>query len=194
VDESRIDISDAWVDLASFSNDEYDPGGGALGRVIWYFTSLLLFESGWLPLRGIKGPLLRLFGARIGRGVVIKPNVRIKYPWRLSIGDHCWIGQGVWFDNLANIEIGSHVCVSQGSYFCTGSHDYRRRSFDLVVERISLGNGAWIGARSLVFGGVTIGANALVAGGSVVTKDVPAAVIVGGNPAQPIRDRQSTTP
>jgi putative colanic acid biosynthesis acetyltransferase WcaF len=179
----------AWVDLATFSNLEYDPGGGKLGRIAWYFVSLVLFESGWFPLVRPKVAVLRIFGARVGRGVVIKPNVRIKYPWRLTIGDHCWIGQSAWIDNLADVEIGGHVCISQGCYLCTGSHNYQRKSFDLVVRRIRLDNGAWIGARSIVLGGVVVGANALVAAGSVVTKDVPSAAIVGGNPAQIIRQR-----
>lgn len=194
MDEPNSSRSNAWVDLASFSNEEYDPGGGRIGRLIWYFVSLVCFESGWLPLLRVKGPLLRLFGARIGRGVVIKPHVRIKYPWRLSVGDHSWIGQDVWIDNLANVVIGSHVCISQGCYFCTGSHDYRRRTFDLIVQRIIVEDGAWVGAKSLLLGSVSVGANALVAGGSVVTKDVAAAAIVGGNPAQLIRQREEPTP
>ena len=82
----------SWVDLGSFSNPEYDPGRGLLVRTVWYFVSLLVFESGWIPISRLKTSLLRLFGASVGVGLVIKPHVRIKYPWRLVVGDHCWIG------------------------------------------------------------------------------------------------------
>jgi putative colanic acid biosynthesis acetyltransferase WcaF len=121
---------------------------------------------------------------------VIKPHVRIKFPWRLTVGDDCWIGQDVWIDNIADVRLGSHVCISQGAYFCTGSHDYRLTSFDLVIGEIVVENGAWIAAKSLILGGVLIGPNALVAGGSVVTGDVAAGTIVGGNPAKIIKMRE----
>lgn len=179
----------SWVDLEKFANPEYDPGRGFLMRTVWYYCSVLLFESGWLPVSGFKARMLRLFGARVGVGLVIRPRVRIKYPWRLAIGDHCWIGQGAWIDNIEDVTIGSHVCVSQLAYFCTGSHDYRRERFDLAARPIVVENGAWVGARATLLPGVTVGANAIVAGGSVVTKSVAAATIVGGNPARTIGHR-----
>lgn len=180
----------SWIDLSIYDNSDFDPGRGKFVRTLWYFCSVALFESGWLPVSGLKVRLLRLFGARIGRGVVIKPNVRIKFPWRLSIGDHCWIGQESWLDNMVAVEIGSHVCISQLVYLCTGSHDHRRRTFDLLPSPIRIGDGAWIGARATILPGVTVGPNAIVAGGSVVTKDVDAAQIVGGNPAKEIARRE----
>ena len=179
----------SFVDLASFSNPEYDPGRGRLVRVIWYAISLLIFESGWFPFGRIKAWLLRWFGAHVGKGLVIKPNVRIKYPWRLTIGDHCWIGREAWLDNIEDIRLGSHVCVSQRVYLCTGDHDHRRTTFDLTAKPIVVHDGAWVGASALVIAGVEIHANAVVAGGSVVVKDVASGVIVGGNPAKPIGTR-----
>jgi putative colanic acid biosynthesis acetyltransferase WcaF len=180
----------AWVNLAAFENPEYDPGRGIVLRTLWYYCSLLIFESGWLPVSGLKSRVLRLFGARIGVGLVIKPHVRIKYPWRLTVGDHCWIGQGAWIDNIEDVRIGNHVCVSQLAYFCTGSHDYRRRKFDLAAQAIVVADGAWIGARATLLPGVSIGTNAIVAAGSVVTKSIDAAMIVGGNPAKLIARRE----
>jgi len=177
------------VDLGTYCNREYDPGGGSLVRTLWYYVSLLVFESGWLPFNGLKVWLLRRFGAKLGTGMRIKPHVRIKYPWRLSAGDHCWIGQEVWIDNLADVELGSHVCLSQRVYLCTGSHDHRSAGFELITGPIRIENGAWLGAGCLIVCGITVAANALVAGGSVVTKDVPPATIVGGNPAKPIGPR-----
>jgi putative colanic acid biosynthesis acetyltransferase WcaF len=176
-------------DLSAFRNPEYDPGRGFVIRMIWYYVSLLLFESGWLPTSGIKTRILRLFGAKVGRGVVFKPHVRIKNPWRLRIGDHCWIGQGVWIDNIEDVIIGNHVCVSQLAYFCTGNHDHRSRAFDLIAKPIIVQNGAWIGARTTLMGGITVYANAITAVGSVVVKDVAAATIVGGSPARQIATR-----
>ncbi len=178
------------VDLAKYCNREYDPGRGLLVRTIWYYVSLLVFEGGWFPLHGLKVLLLRWFGAKLGTGVRIKPQVRIKYPWRLTVGDHCWIGQEVWIDNLADVELGNHVCLSQRVYLCTGSHDHRSPGFELITGSIRVGNGAWLGAGCLIVCGITVAANAFVAGGSVVTKDVPPATIVGGNPAKPIGHRQ----
>ena len=175
----------SWINLATFNNSDYRPGRGLFARTAWYFTSLLFFESGWFPLSRPKAWLLRRFGARIGRGLVIKPHVRIKYPWRLTVGDHCWIGQEVWIDNLDDVTLGSHVCVSQRAYLCTGSHDYRRRTFDLITRPIRVEDGAWLGAGCIVLGGATIGANAIVTAGSVATRDVSPAAIVVGNPATP---------
>ena len=179
----------AFVDLSSFSNTKYHAGRGVVVQTLWYYCSLVFFEGGWFPFGGIKVRLLRLFGAEIGEGVVIKPQVRIKYPWRLTVGDHCWIGQNVWIDNIEDVTIGSHVCVSQLAYFCTGSHDHSRTTFDLSAKPIVVQDGAWVGARALLLGGVQVHANAIVAAGSVVTKNVETAVIVGGNPAQPIGKR-----
>jgi putative colanic acid biosynthesis acetyltransferase WcaF len=174
----------SFVDLSRFDNHWYRPGRRPLIRILWYLVSLLVFESGWVPLVRPKRWLLRLFGATLGGGLVIKPQVWIKYPWRLVVGEHCWIGHGVWIDNLADVRIGSHVCVSQQVYICTGGHDYRTATFDLITRPVRVGNGAWLGARALILGGVSVGANAVVAAGSVVTKDVPAAAIVAGNPAR----------
>lgn len=182
----------AWVDLEHYKVTGYEHRSLAL-RMLWYAVSLLFFESG-LPIpSGWKCGLLRWFGGRVGRGVVIKPNVRIKFPWQLAIGDHVWVGQGSWFDNFAEVRLGSHVCISQGVYFCTGSHDHRKRSFDLVTRPIAVEDGAWVAARSTLLGGVTVGANALVAAASMVHKDVAPGMMVGGNPEQPIGLRQPPT-
>lgn len=181
--------TEAWVDLSNYTPGEYRPGRGRLTQVAWHFVSAVVFESSCLPISGLKRAILRAFGAKIGRNVTIKPNVRIKYPWRLSVGDHTWIGQESWIDNLGDVRLGSHVCLSQRAYLCCGGHDHRRRGFDLIVGDIALEDGSWVGAGAIVLGGVTVGANAIAAAGSVVTHDIPPAKIVGGVPARVLADR-----
>ena len=175
--------------LDRFANPEYDPGGTRVTRLAWYIVNALVFSSWLLPVSAPKRGLLRLFGARIGAGVVIKPRVNIKYPWRVDIGDHTWIGEGVWLDTVGNIEIGSHACVSQGAYFVTGNHDYRADAFDLMVGDIRVGDRAWVGARSIVGPGVELAPGSVVTAGSVVLKSTEPDTVYQGNPAVAVRSR-----
>lgn len=114
-------------DLQNYTNNSFSTGRGFLIRTIWYYTNVLLFKSYLLPISSLKVSLLRLFGAKIGKGVVIKPNVNIKYPWRLLIGDFTWIGEDVWIDNLAQVTIGSNCCLSQGAFLLCGNHNYKNQ-------------------------------------------------------------------
>lgn len=175
------------VDLSTFDNSWYDPGRGRAVRAIWYGVNLLVFASSVVPFSGPKRWLLRLFGAKVGRDVVIKPRVNIKYPWRVEIGDNAWIGEGVWLDSLTTIRIGSHCCISQGAYLCTGSHDWHSSSFDLIVKPITLEQGVWICCRALVLGGVTLADHSILAAGSTLTHDTQPYTVYRGNPAEPIR-------
>ncbi len=133
--------------------------------------------------------LLRLFGAVIGKGVVIKPSVNVKYPWLLEIGDDAWIGEQVWIDNLVKTVIGSDCCLSQGAMLLTGSHNYKNPAFDLIAEPITLENGAWIGAKAIVCPGVTCGSHSVLAAGSVATGNLKPYTIYQGNPATEKRVR-----
>ncbi|HEY8260233.1 MAG TPA: WcaF family extracellular polysaccharide biosynthesis acetyltransferase [Methylosinus sp.] len=157
--------------LDCFDNRSFDRGRSRLVEALWLVFDLALIRSG-VPGSRHRVAVLRAFGARIGEGVVVKPNVRVKFPWRLSIGAHSWIGEHAWIDNLAEVSIGAHCCVSQGAYLCTGGHDWRKESFDLVTRPIRVGDGAWICARACIAPGVTIGAGAVVSLGAVVTSDV----------------------
>jgi putative colanic acid biosynthesis acetyltransferase WcaF len=171
------------TDLSSFTNNWYDPGRGPAIRMLWLITEGLFFRHSLAIGSGWKCAILRLFGARVGVGVVIKPSVSIKYPWKLSIGDHAWVGEHVWIDNLDSIEIGVHVCISQGALLLCGSHDYTRSAFDLITKPIVLEHGAWVGAKSIVCPGVTLYSHAVLAAGSVATKSLEAFAIYQGNPA-----------
>lgn len=177
------------TDLSVFNNDWYHPGRGAVVRGLWFLTNALFFLNPLMPLSGLKVALLRLFGARVGRGVVIKPSINIKYPWRLTIGDHVWIGENCWIDNLDQISIGSHACLSQGAMLLCGSHDYKRSTFNLITKPIVLEEGAWVGAKALVCPGVTLKSHAVLAAGSTATADLEAYGIYQGNPAEWKRER-----
>jgi putative colanic acid biosynthesis acetyltransferase WcaF len=177
------------TDLARFNNSWYKTGGRPLKKVAWYFVNELVFKTGLLPINGLKTSLLRAFGARVGQGVVIKPCVNIKYPWRLTIGNHCWLGEEVWIDNLDNVTIGDHCCLSQGAMLLCGSHNYKLPTFDLLIGPITLEDGAWVGAKALVCPNVTLGSHAVLAAGSVATQDLPAYTISQGNPAVVKRGR-----
>lgn len=104
--------------LDCYTLGTYTPGAPSWKQLLWYFLGEPLFRSHWLPFSTFKVWILRRFGAQIGQQVRIKPGVRVKFPWRLSIGDYVWIGENTWIDNLAPIAIKSHVCLSQDVYLC----------------------------------------------------------------------------
>lgn len=177
------------VDLAAYDNRGYHPGAGLIKRSLWFLLHALAFNSRLVPGSAWRCALLRLFGARVGQGVVIKPQVAVKYPWFLEIGDHVWLGEGAWIDNLAPVRLDSHVCISQGAYLLTGNHDYRDPAFGLMVAGIQLGEGAWVGARAIVCPGVSLGRGAVLSAGSVLSGDAQAHGVYRGNPAQWVRHR-----
>jgi putative colanic acid biosynthesis acetyltransferase WcaF len=178
------------VNLARFENVWYRPGRPLLIRALWFVFGLPILRSPLLPISSVRRTILRLFGARVGRGVVIKPGVRIKYPWLFGMGDYCWIGEDCWIDNIAPVTLGNHVCISQGAYLCTGNHDWSDPTFGLLIDPIEIRDGAWIGARALLAPGVEVSECAVVTAGSVVTQDIPPYEIYGGNPAGFLRRRE----
>jgi putative colanic acid biosynthesis acetyltransferase WcaF len=182
------------IRLATFRNDWYRPGRSFAWQTAWFFLGLPLLRSSLIPSSSFRVRLLRAFGARIGSGVVIKPGVRVKYPWRLSVGDDCWIGEDCWIDNLDNVTIAHDVCISQGAYLCTGNHDWSDPSFGLIVRPIRLQAGSWVGARATLAPGVELGECAIAGAGSVVHKSIPAYEIHSGNPACMVRLRRIGEP
>lgn len=177
------------VSLQSFSAKSFDKGAPFLKMTLWYFLNAFFVRASWNPFMVIKIVLLRLFGAKIGRGLVIKNNVVIKYPWKLKIGDNVWLGENCWIDNLDEVVIGSDVCISQGAMLLTGNHDYKKRAFDYLNAPITIGDGAWIGAQSVVCAGVTVGQYAILTVGSIATKNLDEYGIYQGNPAEKKRMR-----
>lgn len=177
------------TDLSKYNNRWYKPGRPAWVRAVWYVFQGVCFSS-WMPGSAWRRTLLRLFGANIGRGVVLKPRVIVKYPWNLTIGDYSWIGEKVWIDNLGKVQIGSNCCISQGALLLCGNHNYKSSVFDLMVGNIDLKNGVWIGAGSLVAPGVSVAEHSVLTAGSVLTKNTDPFGIYTGNPAVKVKQRE----
>lgn len=178
------------VNNASFDGSCYKPGS-IVKRILWYFTNAIFFKS-CNPLNGLKVYLLRLFGARVGKGVVIKPAINIKYPWFLEIGNDSWIGEEVWIDSMQKVIIGNNVCISQGALLLCGNHDYKKTSFDYKLGKITLEDGVWIGSKSTVCPGITCFSHSVLTVGSVATKNMEAYTVYSGNPAIAVRKREIT--
>lgn len=182
-------MSKGKVDLSTFNNEHYRIGASTIKQLLWYTCNVLFFINPLFPFRSIKPSLLRLFGAKVGKGVVIHPGVNIKFPWKLSIGNHCWIGQRVWIDNIDQVHIGNHVVISQGALILGGDHDYSKCDFPTTMGAITLEEGAWIGAKAIVVRKVRVGSHAVLAAGSMASKDLEPYGIYQGNPAQKVRER-----
>lgn len=176
------------TNLAEYDNSDYNPGN-VFKRVCWFVVNTLFFKSSLIPFYSFKRFLLRIFGAKIGKAVVIKPGVSIKYPWLLQVGNYCWIGENVWIDNLANVQIGDHVCVSQGAFLFCGNHNFKKKGFDLMLAPIMLDDGVWIGSKAIVCPGTVCNSHAVLTVGSVAVGILEAYSIYRGNPALKLKDR-----
>lgn len=180
----------SWVDLR-----HYDQSGFERGRPGWYIFAWWLLQAIAFPLslhtaNGFRCWLLRCFGADIGQEVIIRPTARFTYPWKVKIGDYSWIGDDVVFYSLETITVGSHCVISQKCYLCTGSHDFRTKAFNLIVNPIKIGNGVWVATDCFIAPGVYIGSNTVIGAKSSVLSDIPAAVVAWGSPCRPHYPRQ----
>lgn len=180
------------TDLSKYNNDWYKESPltrGFLITLLWFITNRIFLNS-YLPIPGtIKKMILKAFGAKIGKGITIKPMVNIKAPWNLEIGDNVWVGECVWIDNIGKVKIGNNVCISQGAMLLSGNHNYKKQAFDLIIEDIILEDGVWIGAKSIVCTGVTCFSHAVLSVNSVATHNLVAYQIYQGNPARAVRER-----
>ena len=174
------------MQLSRFQNADFRRGAPAWKEAAWWTVRSLLFAP-WFPIpSGLKVAALHAFGAKVGNGVVIRSRVNITFPWNLEIGDHVWIGDEVGILSLGTVRIGSNCCLSQRAYLCTGSHDHRQETFDLIVRPIHIEDGCWVGAGVFVGPGVTLRSGTVCAAGAVVVKDAGPEQVIGGNPARPI--------
>jgi putative colanic acid biosynthesis acetyltransferase WcaF len=175
--------------------DQFDARKGfVLGRpklvfILWYLVKCLFFLSPLPWPSRFKTFLLRAFGAQIGANVYFKPRLNIHFPWKLTVGDHTWVGEEVEIYNFEPVIIGSHCCISQRAFLCAGNHDFRDLAMNYRNAPITIASGVWIGACSFVGPGVTVGSEAVVTVGSVVTKNLPAGMVCGGNPCIPVKAR-----
>lgn len=181
------------VDLSIPDNSELDRGRPIFIEALWHWIGAPIVRSTMLPFSRLKVTVLRCFGARIGKGAYLKPGIRVKFPWALEIGDHCWIGESVWIDNLAPVLIGSHVCISQGAYLCTGNHDWSSHNMKLFRRPILIGDQSWVGAMTTVCPGVEVGEGAVLTAGSIAARSLEPWTIHAGNPAIAVKARRIRT-
>ncbi|MFN8397399.1 MAG: WcaF family extracellular polysaccharide biosynthesis acetyltransferase [Bacteroidia bacterium] len=178
------------TDLSRFNNDWFDEGASKFKWALWFLASGVFVVSPLNPFSFLRKLVLRAFGAKIGKGVIVKHRVVVKFPWNLEVGDHCWIGEAVWIENQGKVTIGSNCCLSQGVVMMTGNHNYKKVTFDLIVKPITLEDGVWLGAGSMVTQGVTCRSHSVLGVSSVASSDLEPYTIYGGNPCQVIRKRE----
>ena len=171
-------------DLSGFRLPEGFRGRSAVTVQLWWIVQALLVHPSPQVFYGWRRVILRMFGARLGKDVRLRPSVRVTYPWRVEIGDHSWIGDGVELYSLGQIRIGRDAVVSQGSYLCAGTHDHRDPLFPIIARPITIEAEAWVAAQSFIGPGVTVGRGAVVGARSLVLRDVPAGMVAAGHPAE----------
>jgi putative colanic acid biosynthesis acetyltransferase WcaF len=164
-------------------------GRGAITVQLWWLVQATLFACSPQFMYGWRRFLLRAFGAKIGKGVLIRPSVKTTYPWKLTVGDYSWIGDDVVLYTLGEITLGTNVVVSQKSYLCTGSHDYRAPAFDIYAQPIVVEDQAWVSTDVFVAPGITIGHSAVIGARSTVLQNMPANMVCAGYPAKPLKPR-----
>jgi putative colanic acid biosynthesis acetyltransferase WcaF len=179
----------AVQDLGSFRVPPGFRGRSAIVVQLWWIVQATLFRLSPQVFYGWRSFLLRLFGARIGKGVLIRPTARITYPWYLEIGDHCWVGDESVFYNLGKITIGNNVAMAHGVYLCTGLHDYEDPAFPISASPITIEDEVWLPNDVFIGPGVRVGRGCVVGARSTVLRDLPAMMLCAGYPAKPIRPR-----
>jgi putative colanic acid biosynthesis acetyltransferase WcaF len=158
---------------------------------LWWIVYALLFKPSPQVLYSWRRFLLRCFGAKIGKAVIIRPSAQVTYPWKVKIGDYSWIGDDVVLYSLGEIEIGNNTVISQRSYICTGSHSYKKIDFPIYNQKIIIEDQCWLATDVYVAPGVTIAQRTVVGARSSVFKDLPAGKICMGSPAKVLKDRES---
>jgi len=176
-------------DLKLYKNPKGFRGKSAITVQLWWLVHALLFKPSPQICYGWRRFLVRLFGAKIGKKVILRPSVKITYPWKLSIGDYSWVGDDVVLYSLGDIKIGSNSVISQRSYLCTGSHDYNKRDFPIYAKPITIGNECWLATDVFISPGITIGNSAVIGSRCTVIKDVEQGTVNVGSPSKTIKNR-----
>ncbi|WP_280166228.1 putative colanic acid biosynthesis acetyltransferase [Priestia aryabhattai] len=177
------------VILSKYQQSNYSRGKSPIVILLWWIVQGTLFRFSLHNMYSWRNYLIRLFGAEIGTNVKIRSTAKFTYPWNVSIGDHSWIGDDVYFYSLDKIHIGANCVISQKSYLCTGSHDIKDFHFGLITKPIIVKDGAWIASDVFIYPDITINEMAVVAARSTVAKDIPANEVFAGSPAKYIKKR-----
>ncbi len=183
----------SFTDLSKYDQSWFDRGRPTWYILLWWFVQAVTFPLTLHPFNGLRCAILRLFGARIGKKVLIRPTARFTYPWKVTIGDYSWVGDDVVFYSLDHINIGSNCVISQKSYLCTGSHNMKDPAFGLKTAAITIHDGAWVAADCFVAPGVNIGTNAVIGARSSVFANMPAGQVCVGSPCRPRHPRIKTS-
>jgi len=178
-----------YQNLKTFKLPDNFRGRSKIGVQCWWIVQSTFFRLSPQFMYGWRRFLLRLFGAKIGENVLIRPTVKILYPWKLTVGDWSWIGDEITLYNMANIDIGKNCVISQKSYLCTSSHNYTKSSFDIFAKPIEIKDEAWVASDVFIAPGVTIGHCTVVGFRSTVNENLPPKMVCFGNPAKPIKPR-----
>lgn len=174
--------AEPWLNLSNYNQSWFDRGKPTWFIFLWWLVEGITFPLTPHNFYGFRRWILALFGAKIGKGVIIRSSVRILYPWKVEIGDYSWIGDDVYFYSLDNIKIGCHCVISQKTYLCTGSHNSHDNNFGLIIDSIEIGNGTWIAADCFIAPGVKIGANSVIGARSSVFNNIPHEQVAWGTP------------
>jgi len=150
------------IQLDQFNNDGFDRGAGRIKELLWMIVRAFVFQFHFPLPSAFRVFVLRCFGAKIGRGVIIRSGVNVTFPWKLTVGNHCWIGEDVLILSLADVAIGDHCCISQRAFLCTGSHDFSKATFDLITGPITIEPHSWIAANAFVAPGSTVPGGTMV--------------------------------
>ena len=170
--------------------DEVSPGiFRKIRYAFWLLISNVFFLTNIPYPNFTKVFILKCFGCKVGKNVVIKPWVKIKFPWMLTVGNSVWFGESVWIDNISEIKVGNNVCISQGALLITGNHNYSSEKFELISKPIIIEDGVWVCANTILIGGITIHSHAVLAINSLASKDLDPYSIYSGNPAIFIKKR-----
>lgn len=184
-DLPEIDLqAKSLIDLQKYDASAFERGKPNWVVLLWWLIQAIAFPLSLHHLNGFRCWLLRLFGAQIGHGVVIRPTARFTYPWKVAIGDYCWVGDDVVFYSIDQIQIGSHSVISQKSYLCTAGHDFNKETFPLLPAPIKIGNGVWIATDCFIAPGVTIGSNAVIGARSSVFRNIANQQVAWGSPCK----------
>jgi len=174
--------------------DQFDLANNFRGKSVfvvqlWWLVQSTLFAMSPQFMFAWRRFLLKLFGAEVGKGVLIRPSVRITYPWKVKLGERVWIGDFAELYSLGEIEIGDDVVISQRSYLCAATHDFTKLSFDMVDKKITIADQVWIATDVFIAPGVCIRRGALIGARSNVFSNMPEGMVCFGSPAKPIKSR-----